>query len=81
MKLKKYTFGFKDENGDEVINGWNWVMATSKAQARSKAKKEHTTEGRDYDWGRNKGLYPDMDTLKRVSEKSFSRTWEASYMD
>ena len=87
---KTYKWEWVDEDGRWC--GWNWTNAYSKAEARREAKKmqSHAREI-TYDilvdgevrqtTGRNKGMYLDEKTLKRVSNEEFMRTWKSSYMD
>ena len=90
---KRYTFNWKGEDGSYM--GWNHVMAYTKAEARKLALametpardmyyKVYTDNSRlhtEMAMERNKGLYVNMDTLKRVSSESFDRTLKATWMD
>ena len=90
---KRYTFNWKGEDG--CYQGWNFVDAFSKGEARKKALAMESP-ARDIHYkvyisgnsgptemsmDRNKGLYVNMDTLKRVSNESFHETWKRSYQD
>ena len=75
---KTYKWEWVDENGHWC--GWNWTNAFSKAEARKFAKGMES-KPRDDQWGRNKGMLFNDSTLRRVSQKEFMETWNASYQD
>ena len=90
---KTYQWNWQDENGSQC--GWNWCTAFSIAEARKTAKKMESP-AREYTYdvytdstrtatetrvGRNKGMFVDKRSLRRVSSASFMKTWNASYMD
>lgn len=87
---KTYKWQWKDEEGRWA--GWNWTNAYTKAEARKEAKKMESP-ARDFTYeilvdgkveettGRNKGMYFDEKSLRRVTDKEFMSTWRASYMD
>jgi len=87
---KTYKWNWKDENGQWA--GWNWTNAFSKAEARKFAKKMQSP-ARDFTYeilvdgkveettGRNKGMYLDEKSLRRINDKDFMETWNRSYQD
>ena len=75
---KTYKWNWVDENGHYC--GWNWCNAFTKAAARREAKKSQSP-ARDDKWGRNKGMYLDEKSLRRISNKDFQETWKRSYQD
>ena len=75
---KTYTWNWMDENGSYC--GWNWCNAFSKDEARKEAR-ANQSPARDDQWGRNKGMYFNEKSIKRVSQKEFMETWSASYQD
>ena len=89
-KSKTYQWKWKDENGNYC--GWNYTVTTSKALARKEAKKMQSP-ARDFTYeilvdgkveettGRNRGMYFDEKSLRRVSNEDFMETWRASYQD
>ena len=87
---KTYKWQWIDESGHWC--GWNWTNAFSIAEARKVAKKmESPAREFTYDiivdgkveqtTGRNKGMFVDKKSLKRVSNDEFMRTWNRSYQD
>ena len=75
---KTYQWEWINEEGFWV--GWNYCVAYTKAEAR-KVAKEMQSPARDDQWGRNKGMYFNNASLRRVTEEQFQSTWNASYMD
>ena len=75
---KTYKWNWVDENGHYC--GWNWTNAFTKAEARKEAR-GNESPARDDQWGRNKGMYLDEKSLRRISEKDFMETWKATYQD
>lgn len=87
---KTYKWQWVDVDGRWC--GWNWTTAFSKAEARRAAKKmqspvreieyDVTVEGRiEKRTEVYKGMFLDEKSLRRVTDKEFMATWNASYMD
>ena len=87
---KTYKWNWINEEGHYC--GWNYCQAYTKAEARKEAKKMQAP-ARDITYdiivdgkvvqttGRNKGMFVDKKSLKRVSNDEFMRTWNRSYQD
>ena len=74
---KTYQWYWKNEEGHPC--GWNWTNASSKKEAR-KIAKEMESPARDSKYGRFAGMYLDKDSLRRVTNKEFMNTWNATSM-
>lgn len=87
---KTYKWNWVDENGHYC--GWNWCNAFTIAEARKVARKMQSP-ARDITYdiivdgkveqttGRNKGMLLENNSVKRVSNDEFMRTWNRSYQD
>ena len=87
---KTYKWSWVDEEGHYC--GWNWTNSFSKAEARKFAKKMQSP-ARDITYdiivngkveqttGRNKGMYLEEKSLRRINNKDFMETWNRSYQD
>jgi hypothetical protein len=87
---KTYKWNWVNEEGHYA--GWNWTSAFSIAEARKIARKMQAP-ARDFTYdilvdgkveqtiGRNKGMLLENNSVKRVSNEAFMRTWNSSYQD